>query len=39
MYHFPTRLDAGCDKTPPAGVALAPKATGRRHAPRKLTWR
>jgi len=35
MYHFPTRLDAGCDKTLPAGVAIAPAATERRPAPRK----
>jgi len=39
MYHFPLRLEAGCDRTPPAGVAVAPAATGRRPAPRKLARR
>jgi hypothetical protein len=39
MYHFPTRLEAGCDKAPPAGVAVAPAATGRGLAPRKLLRR
>ena len=39
MYHFPTRLDAACDKAPPAGVAVAPAATGCHLAPSLLPAR
>ena len=28
MYHFPTWLDAACDKAPPAAAAVASAATG-----------
>jgi hypothetical protein len=33
MYHFPPRLDAGCDRAPPAGGALLFAPAGRRPPP------
>ena len=39
MYHFPLGLDAGCDRTPPAGAAAAPGATERRPATRERARR